>query len=664
MNKSAAKKRIQQLRDEINHHRYLYHVQDRQEISDSALDSLKKELFDLENEFPELITSDSPTQRVAGEALDKFKKVTHAVPMLSLQDAFSQSDVEAWLERIHKLTDKKLEFFVETKMDGLAVSLVYENGILVRAATRGDGRIGEDVTHNVKTIESVPLKLNNFAGLVMPRKLEVRGEVYMLRDVFSKLNKQQEKIGGKIFANPRNAAAGTIRQLDPQITAGRHLSFMAYNLVTDVGQTTHEQSHKILEQLGFRAGDYQILCSDLTAVMRSYAEVNKKRDKLPYWIDGLVVQVNDNKILYELGVVGKAPRGIIALKFPAEQVTTIVEDIMVQVGRTGVLTPVAVLKPVSVAGTIVSRATLHNMDEIERLDIRIGDTVIIQKAGDIIPDIVQVLPRFRSGRVERFKMPTQFMRSKVVRPKGEVNYYVTNKNILAIEKERLYHFVSKKAFAIDGLGPKIIDQLLQTGLIQDAADIFNLQLGDLESLERFAEKSALNIITAINQSKKISFARFLYALGIRHVGEQTAITLANNFTDLSVLQKVNLKELQNLPDVGEVVAQSIIDFLAATENKIFLKKLLDHGINIQYASAKKKSGRLAGKIFVLTGTLDTLTRDEAAELIRQQDGKISSSVSVKTDYVVAGSEAGLKLTKAEQLGIKILSAAEFLKLIK
>ncbi len=663
MNKNDAKKRTVKLRDEINYHRYLYHVKDTQEISDSALDSLKKELFDLENKFPELITPDSPTQRVGGEYLDKFKKITHTTRMLSLQDAFSEQDMQDWLERIQKISNKPFEFFVEAKMDGLAVSLIYKNGILLRAATRGDGNVGEDVTHNIKTIQSIPLKLNKIKNVDL---VEVRGEVYMSKNIFSKLNKVQEKSGGKIFANPRNAAAGTIRQLDPEVASERSLSFMAYSLVTDFGQATHAQSHELLEQLGFRAGDYQMVCPDLAAVMKFYKDLDKKRDKLPYWIDGLVVQVNDNKILANLGVVGKAPRGVIALKFPAEQVTTVVEDIIVQIGRTGVLTPVAVLKPVLVAGSTVSRATLHNMDEIERLDVRIGDTVIIQKAGDIIPDIVEVLTRFRDGKEKKFKMPRQFMGSKVSRTEGEVNHYVEDKNILAIEKEKLYHFVSKKAFDIDGLGPRILDQLLEEGLVQDPADIFNLQIGDLEPLERFAEKSSQNTIESIEDSKNITFSRFLYALGIRHVGEQTAIVLAENFKDLKSIRSSDLESLANLPDVGDVMAKSIIDFFNTKDNKIFLNKLLDrnHGVVIKYPKINKATGKLNNKTFVLTGTLDSLTRDQAINEIRIQGGRAGSSVSVKTDYVLAGSDAGSKLDKAESLGVKILSEADFLKLVK
>ncbi len=672
MNKQEVKKRIQKLRDEISHHRYLYHVEDRQEISDEALDSLKKELFDLEQKFPELITKDSPTQRVGGEYVNKFKKVQHSVPMLSLQDAFSKDDMMVWLERLQKLTSAKLEFFVEAKMDGLAISLLYEDGILIRAATRGNGKVGEDVTHNIKTIHSIPLRLHEtedaykFASeqAKIPKLIEVRGEVYMRKKVFEKLNKQQLKNNEKVFANPRNAAAGTIRQLDPAVAAARELDFMAYSLVTDLGQKTHEDSHKILEKIGFRAGDYNQVCKSIDEVIKFYNQLNKKRDKLPYWIDGLVVQVNDNKVFSELGIVGKAPRGVMALKFPAEQVTTQVLDIIIQVGRTGVLTPVAILKPVTVAGSVVSRATLHNMDEIRRLDVRVGDTVIIQKAGDIIPDIVKVLSGMRTGSEKTFQMPRSFMGSRVIRPKGEVNHYVENKNILAIEKERIYHFVSKKAFDIDGLGPKIVDQLLEEGLIQDAADIFGLQVGDLEPLVRFAKKAAQNLIQAIEKSKKILFSRFLYALGIRHVGEQTAVVLADNFSNLDKLKQADLETLIQLPDLGDVVAKSIVEFFSNEENIKFLQKLADYGVEIMYTEKKQINSKIKNKTFVLTGTLDSLTRDEAKDMIRKAGGKISSSVSKQTDYVIAGAQAGLKLDKAQQLGVEIIFEKDFLKLLK
>ncbi len=665
MNKEQAKKRIDKLRAEIEHHRYLYHVLDAPEISDGALDSLKNELESLEKAYPEFITQDSPTQRVGGRPLAKFKKVSHAKPMLSINDAFSKQDLDDWLERITKLTRANLEFFCETKMDGLAISLRYENNKLVKAATRGDGQIGEDVTMNIRTIESIPLRLRA-GNNELPNVVEVRGEVYMTKAVFEKLNKDLAKRGEKVFANPRNAAAGSVRQLDPKLSASRELKFMAYDLVTDLGLKTHQAVHQKLKQIGFRAGDYLRLCKNLDEVFTFFSDLQKIRHKLPYWIDGVVVMVNDLAILNQLGVTGKAPRGLVALKFPAEQVTTIVENIIVQVGRTGVLTPVAVLRPVLVSGSTVSRATLHNFDEIDRLHIKIGDTVIIQKAGDIIPEVVQVIKNLRTGREKNIKIPTKcpVCNAAVVRPKGEVNFYCSNKNCFAMQQEQLYHFVSKNAFNIVGLGPKIIDQLIDEGLIEDAADIFDLTKGDLEPMDRFADKAASNLIQSINLAKKITLPRFIYALGIRHVGEQTAQSLADNFHSLDAISKSSQEKLAVINDIGPVVAKSIVDYFYQPKNIKLVTKLLNAGVIVTTEKKSKQNKKLVGKIFVLTGALPNLTREQVKEMIRQQGGRVSSSVSPQTDYVVAGDDPGSKYTRAKNLGIKILSEKEFLDLLK
>lgn len=662
MTKAEAKKRIQKLRDEINHHRYLYHVKDRQEISQAALDSLKKELFDLELQFPDLITSDSPTQRVEGKPLDTFKKVEHSRRMLSLQDAFNAEDMQDWEDRLQKLTHDRLEYFVEVKLDGLAVALLYEDGVLKTAATRGDGQVGEDVTHNIKTIESVPLRLREIHGK-QPKRIEVRGEVYMTKQVFAALNQKQTKNNDKVFANPRNASAGSIRQLDPKLAAERNLSFMAFDLITDLGQTTHAEAHKKLEALGFRAGEERKKCKNLSEVMKTYHALEKKRDKFSYWVDGLVVQVNADKTREALGAVGKAPRGMIALKFPAEQVTTRVLNITLQVGRTGVLTPVAILEPVQVAGTTVSRATLHNMDEIKRLGVRIGDTVIIQKAGDIIPDIVEVLSKLRDGSEKVFRMPKMFMGAQITKPEGEVNYYVEDKTLFAIQKEQIAYFVARPAFNIEGLGPQIIEQLLQKGLIQDAADLFALQAGDLEPLEGFAEKAAQNLVAALEQAKQITFARFLFALGIRHVGEQTSISLAQHFTSLEALQKASMEELLGITDIGEVVAQSITEYMHDKDRIAFLKRLLQRGVRIIYPKKTKAHGKLYGKAVVLTGTLEHLTRAQAKELLRAAGGRVASAVSSQTDYVVVGNDPGSKYEKAQKLNIPIISESAFMRLL-
>lgn len=664
MDKNQAKDRIAKLRAEIEHHRYLYHVLDAPEISDGALDSLKNELENLEKQYPEFITEDSPTQRVGGSPLAKFKKVKHDKPMLSINDAFSRQDLDDWFERISKLTQANLDFFCEPKIDGLAVSLRYENNKLVRAATRGDGLVGEDVTMNIRTIESIPLRLHDEKNQ-LPQVVEIRGEVYMTKNVFDKLNKELSKQGEKTFANPRNAAAGSIRQLDPRLTAKRELKFMAYDIVTDLGLDSHQAVHEKLKQIGFRAGDYLKLCKDLDEVFAWFNELKKIRNKLPYWIDGVVVMVNNLAVFNQLGFTGKAPRGILALKFPAEQVTTIVENVIVQVGRTGVLTPVAVLRPVTVAGTIVSRATLHNFAEIERLGIKIGDTVIIQKAGDIIPEVVQVIKNLRTGKEKNIKVPKRcpVCNSPVVKPESEVNFYCSNKSCFAMQREQLYHFVSKNAFNIVGLGPKIIDQLIEEGLIEDAADIFALTKGDLEPLDRFAEKAASNLIASINQAKKISLARFIYALGIRHVGEQTAIALAENFFSLENLRKASQEKLAEINDIGPVVAKSIYDYFQQPKNIKLIEKLLAAGVVISVAK-KSKQNKFFGKNFVLTGTLSSLTRDQAKEYIRRFGGRVSSSVSRQTDYVVVGSEPGSKYAQAKKLGVKILNEKEFLDLIK
>ncbi len=664
MNKAEAKKRIEKLRQAISKYSYEYHVLDKLSIPEAAWDSLKKELADLERQFPEFITPDSPTQRVSGQPLDKFVKVRHKTPMLSLNDAFGEDDVRDWIDRVEKLAEQKLSYFCEPKMDGLAISIIYKQGVFYRAATRGDGQVGEDVTLNVKTIESVPLRLRDI-GSRYPDEVEVRGEVYMTKQAFAELNKKQRKKGEPEFANPRNAAAGSIRQLDPRLAAERNLSFMAYDLVTDLGQSTHEQAHQLLVQMGFKAGDYLQLCSSLEEIMSFFSKLQKLRDKLPYWIDGVVITVNDLKVFKELGVVGKAPRGALALKFPAEQATTKVKDVIIQVGRTGVLTPVAILEPVKLAGTIVSRASLHNFDEIKRLGLKIGDTVIVQKAGDIIPDIVKVLPELRTGEEKVIRIPRRcpVCGAKVIRPQEEVNYYCSNPNCFAVQREHLYHFVSKPAFNIEGLGPKIIDQLLDAGLIKDASQIFDLTEGDLQPLERFAEKSAANLVKAIEQSKRISLARFLYALGIRHVGQQTALALARHFGSLDKIMSASIDQLTQVPDVGQVVAESIYNYFHNPQNIKFIQSLLDKGVVIEEEKVRENLP-WQGKTFVFTGSLSHLTRSEAQEKVRELGGNVANSVSKKTDFVVVGDNPGSKYDKAKKLGIVIVSEDDFLQMLK
>jgi len=671
MTKQQARQRIEKLKKLINYHRYLYHVLDRQEISDAALDSLKKELFDLEQKYPEFITPDSPTQRIGGKPLKEFKKVRHSRPMLSFNDAFSQQDIRDWLERISKLLNpgeiKKIDFYCELKLDGLAIELVYEGGIFKVGATRGDGLVGEDVTQNLKTIEAIPLRIGEMGqGPTLPHLLVVRGEVFITKKEFERLNKEQKKAGLPVYANPRNVAAGSIRQLDPKITAQRHLDFYAYDLITDLGQKTHEQKHRILKTLGFKTNPHNKFCKDLQEVFQYYRYWQKHRQTLPYEIDGIVVQINNNKIFEKLGVVGKAPRAAIAYKFPLKQATTIIEDIKVQIGRTGAVTPVALLKPVKIGGVTISRATLHNEDEIKRLGVKIGDTVIVGRAGDVIPDIIKALPELRTGKEKEFKMPRNcpFCGSPLVKPKDEVVWRCPNPYCFARKKRELYHFVSKQAFDIEGLGPKIIDQLLDKGLISDPADLFKLKKGDLISLEGFAEKSAENLVKAIQARKKITLPCFIYALGIRQVGEETARDLVNYFGSLEKIKNASLEELEKITDIGLISAQSIYNWFHKKSNLEFLEKLKKVGVQITSQKPKAKSQKLRGLTFVFTGALESMTRDRAKEKIRNLGGNISESVSKKTDYVVVGKEPGSKYKKAKELGIKIIKEKEFLKMIR
>ena len=697
MEKTEAKKRIEKLRGEINRHRYLYHVLDKPEISDSALDSLKHELFRLESEFPDLITPDSPTQRIGGEALEKFNKVSHSVPMLSLEDSFSLEEMEEWEERIQKLVPgERLDYFCELKLDGLAISLVYENGVLIRGATRGDGKIGEDVTQNIKTIESIPLNLRipeslelkeiglggrqieRLMNSVRAGRIEIRGEAIMAKKTFQKLNKKYEEQGKPLLANPRNGAAGSIRQLDSKITASRKLDFFAYSLMNDFGQERHEQEHKIMRALGFPSfggfsgatKKYAAFCHDMKGVGRFHDYWDSHRDDLLFECDGVVVVVDKISLQEKLGAVGKAPRWMIAFKFPGVEVTTVVEDIITQVGRTGILTPVAVLKPVNVGGVTVSRATLHNEDEIKRLDLKIGDTVVIQRAGDVIPDIIKVLPSLRTGKEKEFHMPRicpicggAVKRQEISDKKKEksAGYFCANKKCFAVNRRRISHFTSRAAMDIEGLGPKIIGKLIEEGLIRDAADIYELKEGDLAALERFGEKSAANLVASINKSRQVALNRFINALGILHVGEETAIDLANHFKNIKKIKEADLETLNALPNVGGVMTKSIYEWFRDPQNEKLLERLLKE-TKIENPK-EKKNQNLAGLSIVLTGELQSMARDQAKEAIRERGGDISSSVSSQTDLVVAGRDPGSKFDKARELGVKIVGEEEFLKML-
>ncbi len=687
MTKTEADKRIRALRLEIDRYRYEEHVLDALSISAAALDALKHELYVLEQAHPELITPDSPTQRVAGTVAVGFAKVPHSVPMLSLEDAFSRDEMEAWLTRLKKLMpDRHYDFFAEVKLDGLAVSLVYEDGWLIEGSTRGNGRVGEDVTENLKTIESIPLRLRlpeaeevkaflaefknsldsarvqtflrQYAG-----RVEVRGEVYMPERQFKRLNADLVKRGEPTFANPRNVAAGSIRQLDPHIVAARGLSLFGYALIADAGLTTHVQAHRLLELMGIPQNPYNRVCINLDDVASMYAQLIKDRARLGYWIDGVVVNVNNDSLFAALGVVGKTPRAAIAWKFPAEQGTTIVREIHLSIGRTGALTPVAIMDPVSLGGTTVTRASLHNQDEIDRLGLTIGDTVIVEKAGDIIPKVIQVLPALRTGRETKFVMPKMcpMCGSPVERRQGEVATVCVNHGCYAQESARLLHFVVREAFDIRGLGDKIMEQLLQTGLVREPADIFKLAIGDVQALARFAEVSANKLIQEIQAHREITFERLILALGIRHVGQQTAIDLAHAFHSIEVLSAATQEELVAVEGIGEVVAASIADYFADTIEQGRLARLLKE-VRVQNTE-RKTTGRLTGTTWVFTGTLSALSREEAKEKVRARGATISESVSKKTTYVVVGGDPGSKADKARELGVTVLDEEGFLKMV-
>lgn len=662
--------RLSKLKEAIEKYRYEYHVLDKSSISSEALDSLKRELVEIETQYPELITTDSPSQRVAGKPLPEFTKVNHKITQWSFNDAFTEQDIRDFDVRVKKRlnlsSDPRFSLFYvcELKIDGLKIVLEYERGILVRAATRGDGKVGEDVTQNVRTIESVPLKLRRVADVI------VEGEVWLAKSQFQKLNAEQKKKSEPEFANPRNIAAGSIRQLDPKITASRRLEVFIYDLASS-GESippTQFEELKYLEELGFKVNKHRQLCRNVDEVINFWKEWQKRAPKENYLIDGVVIKVNEKKLQDELGYTGKAPRWGIAFKFPAEQVTTIVEDIVFQVGRTGVVTPVAKLKPVSVAGSVVSRATLHNEDEIQRLDVRIGDTVILQKAGDVIPDIVQVVKELRTKKEKVFVWPKKITEcgsdGKIERMAGEAAWRCVDKNSFIIQKRRFYHFVSKHCFDIEALGPKTIDLLLAHGLISSYADIFTLKRGDLLSLPRFAEKSADNLLAAVEQAKKISLPKFLAALSIPQVGEETAIDLANHLQNFQKIATAPFEDLEKINGVGPKVAAAITSWFALSANKKLVSGLLKQVKIEKYAPPVFVGGALIGKTFVLTGTLKSLERDIAKQKIRERGGAVAETVSKKTSFVVVGDNPGSKTARAAALGVSQLSESEFLKLLR
>ena len=663
--KSAAKARIEKLKELINDYRYHYHVLDESIMSEAAADSLKHELSQLEEQYPEFITPDSPTQRVAGKPLDKFQKVTHASRMISLADVFSESEIRDWVARNYKLVPNGAEFtfFTDIKMDGLAMSLHYENGIFKQAVTRGDGLVGEDVTMNVKTIQNIPLKLNLENP---PEHLEVRGEVIIFKQDFEKLNQMQTKLGEKPFANPRNLAAGTIRQLDPRIAASRPLRFMAYDLVTP-DLPTHQEAYEFLRQIGFQTSGQDHTYSHLNEVFAEIERLGQVRGNFLFNTDGMVIKINDRKIYSELGIVGKTPRAAVAFKYPAEESTSKVRDIVISIGRTGAATPVAILDPVEIAGSTVRHATLHNSDEIEKLDIRIGDTVIVYKAGDIIPKIKEVLLTLRPDGTAPFDyeeaLKNQYPELEFERPEGEVAYRVKGQDSDFILRRNLEYFASKQALNIEGLGEKNVNLLVDAGLLKSLVDLYRLQKSDLIKLERFGELSATKLLNAIEGTKQAPLAKFITALGIRHVGAQTAVALADAFRSLEALRDATEEELLKIPDIGLTVSESILAYFADEDNLRQLDDFASLGVHPVYVN--HDNAPLKGQSFVVTGTLTNLGREEAEDLLREKGATVTSSVTKNTTALIAGAKPGAsKVTKAEKLGIKIISEAEFRELIK
>jgi len=672
---SSVSNKINTLKEEINEHNYRYYVLDDPEISDSAYDKLLRELQSLESEHPELITPDSPTQRVGATPLDAFKSVKHEMPMLSLSNAFSNEEFADFDQRIVDLlkkkglaSDKKIEYAAEPKLDGLAISLLYENGMLVRGATRGDGETGEDVTQNIRTIETIPLKL---LGENFPSRLEVRGEVIMTSDGFDKLNQIQRKNNEKLFANPRNAAAGSLRQLDSKITATRPLAFYCYGMgiiSEDVElPDTHSKLMSLLKSWGMRTNPESQVVKGADGANKYYEKLAKKRDSLAYEIDGIVYKVDNIDYQQQLGFVARAPRWAIARKFPAHEEMTKVLGIDVQVGRTGALTPVARLEPVFVGGVTVSNATLHNQDEIERLDIRVGDTVVIRRAGDVIPQVVNVVKSKREGKPRKFKMPTHcpVCGSDTLRNEDEAATFCTGGLFCEEQaKQAIIHFASRKAMNIDGLGDKLIEALVDKGLIKTSPDLYSLTHAQLAGLDRMGDKSAANLLQALEQSKQTTLARFIFSLGIHDVGETTAKTLADHFQSLEELEAASIEELLEIRDVGPVVAKNILAFFRQSHNREVLEALLAKGIHWPaYEKLQQQEQTLQGQTFVITGTLSEMSRDDAKQALQARGAKVTGSVSKNTDYVIAGEKPGSKVEKAEKLGVKILSEEQFKVLI-
>ncbi len=664
---NAAKERAEKLRELINDYRYHYHVLDESTMSEAAADSLKHELSQLEAEYPEIVTPDSPTQRVAGQALDKFAKITHRTPMISLADVFDRDEVAAWIERAKRvLPTLGDEFLCDIKMDGLACALHYQDGVLVQAVTRGDSRVGEDVTQNVRTINNVPLRLrsNQKFEHFLRGHTEIRGEIVMYKRDFEKLNAARERAGEPLFKNPRNLAAGTIRQLDPSLVAERPLHFVGYDIIRDnpADTPTIAFGYQMMSELGITTSKLTKVTCGLDEIMEYIDHLGEIRMGLKFNTDGAVIKVNDRAEYANLGVVGKTPRAAVAFKFAAEEATTVVKDIVISIGRTGAATPVAVFDPVQVAGTTVQHASLHNADEIARLDVRIGDTVIIFKAGDIIPQVLRVLPELRPSGTSAFdyaaELARQYPELEFMRPKGEVVYRVKGLTGPIILKRALQHFASKGALDIDTLGEKNVEALVDAGLVNDLSDIYSLTKTQLLSLDRFADISATKLIDAINDKRQPALERFIYGLGIRHVGTQTAIDLTNRFESLEALAHATIDQLTAIDGVGVVVAESIAAWFADDDNVALLDKFAAKRVTPRF---EKKSGALVGKNFVITGTLERMGRDQAAEKIRALGGTFQSAVAKDTDYLVAGGNVGAsKLKKAEAYGTVVINEQQLM----
>ncbi|MFB6225930.1 MAG: NAD-dependent DNA ligase LigA [Candidatus Paceibacteria bacterium] len=671
MANKETKQKVKKLREQIRDLRHRYHVENDPEVTDAMYEGLMDELKQIEQEHPELVTDDSPTQRVAGEPADEFDKVEHLVEQHSFNDAFDKQDMLDWEERMMKRLEKELgerpddmNYTAELKIDGIHLVLTYEDGKLKTGATRGDGEVGEDITQNVKTIRSIPLRIEEKDTIV------VEGEAWMSEDTLEEINKRRKKEDKAEFANPRNAAAGTLRQLDPKVVDRRNLSFTAYDITYGPIPETQKQELDKLEELGFPTEDDWEVCDSIEEVMEVYNKwVDREKTGKPFWIDGVVVKVNQKKYQDILGYVGKGPRWAIALKFPAEQGTTEIKDVYWQVGRTGRLTPVAHLESVELAGTTVTHATLHNYDEINELGVRVGDQVVVEKAGDIIPQVVKVLEKMRDGDEKEIEQPSEcpICGSEVEREELETeeesaDLFCTNPDCYAKELESIKHFVSQDAFDIEGLGEKIVKQLLDEGLIKDAADIFTLKRGDLEPLERFAEKAADNLVTAIEESKEISLPRFLYALGIEHVGDETAYILSEQFGDLENIMEADREELEQIDDIGPRVSESIMRYFDNEKNIELIEELKQNGVKIQEFQTDT-TDELDGEVFVFTGALDDFTRDEAQREVRERGGNPASSVSSNTDYVVVGENPGSKYKQAKELGVEVLDEQEFKNLL-